>query len=274
MDRASTPQSLIPNLSTTNPFKTILIDDEKLAISRLERLLGKYTDTFEIIGRANNGAEGLSLIETLKPDLIFLDIEMPVMTGFQMLSHLNHVPLVVFATAYDEYAMKAFEENSIDYLLKPIEVERLDKTVQKLKLWKTTENPKSMGGFDENILKMIEAMRPKKNISSISVKTGNKILLIDLQDISHFEAEDKYVFLVTIDGNKYLTSYTISVLSEKLPTTQFLQISRSNIIQTQKIKEIEKHFNGKYQITMKDKAQTKLISGGTFNDAIRELFEL
>ncbi|PWK28513.1 LytTR family two component transcriptional regulator [Arcicella aurantiaca] len=255
-------------------FKTILIDDEKLAISRLERLLGKYTDTFEIIGRANNGAEGLSMVESLRPDLIFLDIEMPVMTGFEMLAHLKHLPLVVFATAYDEYAIKAFEENSIDYLLKPIENERLEKTVQKLNLWKSAQENQTKSPFDENILKMIEAMRPKKAISSISVKTGNKILLIDLQDISHFEAEDKYVFLVTLDGNKYLTSYTISILSEKLPDTQFLQISRANIINTQKIKEIEKHFNGKYQITMKDKAQSKMISGGTFGDAIKELFEI
>ena len=92
------------------PFKTILIDDEKLAISRLERLLAKYENTFEIIGRAINGDEGLSIVETLRPDLIFLDIEMPVMTGFEMLSRLTYLPLVVFATAYDEYAIKAFEE--------------------------------------------------------------------------------------------------------------------------------------------------------------------
>ena len=257
-------------------LKTILIDDEKLAISRLERLLGKYTDTFEIIGRANNGGEGLSMVETLRPDLIFLDIEMPVMTGFEMLARLTYVPLVVFATAYDEYAIKAFEENSIDYLLKPIEIERLDKTVQKLKSLQTSIGGrhaiKTNPSFDENILKMIEAMRPQKAISSISVKTGNKILLIDLQEISHFEAEDKYVFLVTIEGTKYLTNYTISVLSEKLPSEQFLQINRANIIHKQKIKEIEKHFNGKFQITMKDKAQTKLMSGGTFSDGVKELF--
>ena len=255
-------------------FKTLLIDDEKLAISRLERLLSKYENTFEIIGRANNGAEGLSMVETLRPDLIFLDIEMPVMTGFEMLAHLTHVPLVVFATAYDEYAIKAFEENSIDYLLKPIETERLDKTVQKLQNWKASVVQEKPNQFDENVMKMIEAMRPKKAISSISVKTGNKILLIDLQDISYFEAEDKYVFLVTLDGQKYLTSYTIGILSEKLPNPPFIQISRANIINTQKIKEIEKHFNGKYQIIMKDKAQTKLISGGTFGDSIKELFEL
>ena len=97
-------------------------------------------------------------------------------------------------------------------------------------------------------------------------------LIIDLQEISHFEAEDKYVFLVTTEGVKYLTNYTISVLSEKLPAEQFLQINRANIIHKQKIKEIEKHFNGKFQITMKDKAQTKLMSGGTFGEAVKELF--
>jgi two-component system, LytTR family, response regulator len=269
-------KSLIPNYPIPNPFKTLLIDDEKLAISRLERLLSKYENTFEIIGRANNGAEGLSMVETLRPDLIFLDIEMPVMTGFEMLARLTHVLLVVFATAYDEYAIKAFEENSIDYLLKPIETERLDKTVQKLKSLRNRiggeQTEKTNGSFDENILKMIEAMRPKKAISSISVKTGNKILLIDLQEISHFEAEDKYVFLITTEGTKYLTNYTISVLAEKLPVEQFLQINRANIINKSKIKELEKHFNGKFQIMMKGKAQTKLMSSGTFSDAVKELF--
>ena len=145
-------------------FKTLLIDDEKLAISRLERLLSKYENTFEIIGRASNGAEGLSMVETLCPDLIFLDIEMPVMTGFEMLSHLTFVPLVVFATAYDEYAIKAFEENSIDYLLKPIETERLDKTVQKLQNWKASVTQEKPNQFDKNILVYVKTLKRAKQL--------------------------------------------------------------------------------------------------------------
>ena len=176
---------------------TILIDDEKLAVSRLKRLLTEYGDTIEIIGEAHNGIEGLETIERLKPELIFLDIEMPGMNGFEMLSNLSFSPLVVFATAYDEYAIRAFEENSIDYLLKPIEKERLEITIQKLKKNKT--HP--ILGFDNvQLLKILEQIKPKKEMVSISVKTGDKILLLRLEDISYFEAEDKYIFLNTKDG--------------------------------------------------------------------------
>ena len=110
-------------------LKTILIDDEPLAIGRLKRLLAQYPEDFEVVAVAANGQEGLEMIENLAPDIIFLDIEMPVMSGFDMLSKLSEVPIVVFATAFDQYAIRAFEENSIDYLLKPIEADRLDKTV-------------------------------------------------------------------------------------------------------------------------------------------------
>ena len=145
-------------------LKTILIDDEPLAISRLRRLLTKFADTFDIIGEAKNGQEGLDLIEVLQPDVIFLDIEMPVLNGFEMLSKLNYMPLVVFATAFDQYAIRAFEENSIDYLLKPIEAERLEKTVEKLKKFhqKPTDNP-----FNANLLHVLEQLKPKKETHSI-----------------------------------------------------------------------------------------------------------
>ena len=166
-------------------LKTILIDDEPLAIKRLRRLLTKYADTFDIIGEAHNGQEGLDAIEALKPDIIFLDIEMPILTGFEMLARLSYMPLVVFATAFDQYAIRAFEENSIDYLLKPIEAERLEKTVDKIEKFhqKPMDNP-----FNANLLQVLEQLKPKKETHSISVKVGERILFIPLSNISYFEA--------------------------------------------------------------------------------------
>jgi len=249
---------------------TILIDDEKLAVSRLKRLLTEYGDTIEIIGEAHNGIEGLETIERLKPELIFLDIEMPGMNGFEMLSNLSYSPLVVFATAYDEYAIRAFEENSIDYLLKPIEKERLEITIQKLKKNKT--HP--ILGFDNvQLLKILEQIKPKKEMVSISVKTGDKILLLRLEDISYFEAEDKYIFLNTKDGKKYLSDYTIANLEEKLPDN-FLRISRSKIVNSHLIKEIQKHFSGKYILFLNDKENSKIETGLKFSDNIKNLFQL
>ena len=114
-------------------WKTLIIDDERLARQRLVRILKPYKH-IDIIGEAANGRDGLEKIEELKPDLIFLDIEMPVFNGFEMLRQLKHQPKVVFTTAYDQYAIKAFEEDSIDYLLKPVEANRIEKTIEKLQL--------------------------------------------------------------------------------------------------------------------------------------------
>ncbi|GAB3694270.1 LytTR family transcriptional regulator DNA-binding domain-containing protein [Spirosoma flavus] len=257
------------------PLKTLLIDDEPLAISRLKRLLSKHNDTFEIIGEASNGAEGLTLIEAEEPDVIFLDIEMPLLNGFEMLAKLTHMPMVIFATAFNQYAIRAFEENSVDYLMKPIEAERLARTAQKIRtLAERNELVRSINNpMTESVMKLLEQMQPKKEIYSISVKTGEKIILVPLSDIAFFEAEDKYVFLATIDGQKYLTSYTLTTLNEKLPDT-FVRVSRSVMVNRHKIAEVHRHFDGKFVLAMNDKKGTKLTTGSTYGEAVRQLMEL
>jgi two-component system LytT family response regulator len=251
-------------------YKTLLIDDEQIALGRLKRLLSHFEGVFELMGEALNGHEGIQKIESLKPDLIFLDIEMPLMTGFEMLSRLTYMPLVVFVTAYDQYAIKAFEENSIDYLLKPVEKERLAKTIEKLKTLKP-EQGKSL--THESLLQLIGQMTPKKEIHSISVKSGEKILFIPLTDISFFQAEDKYVLLNTIDSKQYIMNYTISSLEEKLPSS-FIRISRSTIVNTARIKELERYFSGKYLVIMNDQKQSKIESGTTYQENLKRLMEI
>lgn len=257
------------------PLKTLLIDDEPLAISRLKRLLAKFTDSFDIIGEAHNGAEGLTLVESIRPDVIFLDIEMPLLNGFEMLSRLTYMPLVVFATAYDQYAIRAFEEHSVDYLLKPVETERLERTVQKIRSFVDLGEPDSdsQQANTDNMMRLLEQMKPKKEIYSVSVKTGDKIKLIPLSDIAFFEAEDKYVFLSTTDGQKFLTTYTITTLADKLPDT-FVRISRSALVNSHKITEVHRHFDGKYILLLSDKKATKLITGSTYGDAVKRLLEI
>lgn len=251
-------------------YRTILVDDEPLAISRLKRLLAKFEDVFEVIDQATNGQEGMEKIDSQKPDLIFLDIEMPIMNGFEMLSKLEHIPTIIFCTAFDQYAIQAFEENSLDYLLKPVEKERLQKTVNKL----TNKTNQQGSGFEQDTLqKLMEQLNPKKDLHSITVKSGDKILFVSLTEISHFQAEDKYVFLNTIDGKQYLTNHTITSLVEKLPS-QFVRISRSAIIQSSRIQYMEKGFNGKFTIQLKDQKATKLESGSSYADNIKSLMEV
>lgn len=247
-------------------WKTLIIDDEQLARQRLKRLLKPFEE-FEIIGEAVNGADGLEQIEALKPELIFLDIEMPVLNGFEMLSRLKHQPKVVFTTAYDQYAIKAFEEDSIDYLLKPIEAERLTKTVKKIHQG-LQQAPPALP-----LEALMQQLFVKKELKTLTIKIGDKILLIKLADIVYIEAEDKYVFLHTTDGRKHLTDFTITTLEEKLPDA-FTRIHRSTIINTEHIKEIRKGFNGALVFVMDNTAGSKLTSSRSNGDALRERFDI
>ena len=246
-------------------WKTIVIDDEQLARQRIKRLLKVY-DEIEIIAEAEDGEKGLELIHLHQPDLIFLDIEMPVLNGFEMLAKLTHQPKVVFTTAYDQYAIKAFEEGSVDYLLKPIEIERLDKTIKKLKQTNLAAAP-------VQIEALIRQMNQKKAIKTLTVKLGDKILLVKLTDIVFVQAEDKYVFLHTVDGKKHLTDFTLSVLEEKLPE-EFVRVHRSEIINTEYIKEIRKGFNGALIFVLNNADETRVTSSRSNSEALRERFDI
>lgn len=247
-----------------NRITTIIIDDESLARQRLKRLLEPY-HLFNIIAEASNGQEGLLLVEDLKPELIFLDIEMPALNGFEMLARLTHQPKIIFTTAYDQYAIKAFEENSIDYLLKPIENERLEKSIKKINL-NRPDNP-NLASLQELIL----GLKPRKEIKTLTVKIGDKILLVKLEDIWQIEAEEKYTFLKTTDGSRHLTDFTLAALQEKLPEN-FVRIHRSSIINSDKIKEIRKGFNGSLIFIMTDKENSKVSSSRSYSEELRGLF--
>jgi len=247
-------------------WNTLIIDDETLARQRLKRLLAVHKN-INIIGEAGNGQEALDQIELLKPDLVFLDIEMPVMNGFEVLSKLAKPPKVIFTTAYDQYAVKAFEEESIDYLLKPIETERLEKAVNKLKKLQLNSN------YTIPLELLMSQLKIKKDIKTLTVKIGDKILLVKLQDLAFIEAEDKYVFLHTVDGKKNLTDFTISALEDKLPD-HFIKINRGKIINSDLIKEIRKGFNGTFYFIMNDINHTKLASSRSHGSILKEHFDI
>ena len=246
--------------------KTIIIDDEPLARQRIKRLLQAF-DCIEIIAEAANGKEGLELIHALNPDLIFLDIEMPLLNGFEMLSQLSEQPLVVFTTAYDQYAIKAFEQNSIDYLLKPIEKDRLEKTILKLQTSGLKHQDTSQ------IVQLVQQLTLKKEIRTLTVKIGDKILLVRLEDIFHIEAEEKYVFLRTANGHSHLSDYTISSLEERLPD-HFVRIHRRSIINANRIKEIRRSFNGAFVFFMDDQENSRVTSSRGYGEELRQRFEI
>ncbi|POY39188.1 DNA-binding response regulator [Solitalea longa] len=250
-------------------FNTIIIDDEPLARNRLKRLLSTYEQVFFIEAEAANGEEGRQLIEELKPDLVFLDIEMPVLNGFEMLGMLSFIPLIVFTTAFDQYAIKAFEENSIDYLLKPVEAERVELTVaklQKVNIHSANTNP-------AKLLDLFEKLQTKKELKALPVKIGDRFLLVKTSEISHIEADDKYVSLKTLKGDSYLTDYTLSSLESKLPES-FLRVHRGCIINAENMKEVRKGFNGALIAIMNDINGSKISTSRSYTDNLKRILEI
>lgn len=250
-------------------FKAIVIDDEPAARRLMRSLLEEYAQVVTVVAEAGNGREAISKIEELRPDLIFLDIQMPDLTGFEVLEQLTHKPNVIFTTAYEQYAIKAFENFSIDYLLKPIKEERLQQSIDKLKQFGRLNQTLDINSL-QDIIRQLQA--PQK-ATALPIKTGDRITLLRYENIAYLEAQDKYVYVFTTDGQKHLTDQSLTTLSEKLPP-QFYRIQKSYIINKDKIKEMHRHFNSRYLFVMDDKAGTRLTSGRTYHDEIRSEFGL
>ncbi|HZI68835.1 MAG TPA: response regulator [Hanamia sp.] len=210
-------------------LKVILIDDERLARSELRRMLNEFSDV-EIIGEAANAAEGIEKTETLNPDLIFLDIQMPGKTGFDMLGQLDKAPHVIFVTAYDEYALKAFDVNALDYLMKPVEPQRLAEALMKVRQ-KTEEEILS---YNRGVL---------SETDQVFVKDGERCWFVRLSDVRLFESVGNYA-KVFFGTNKPLILKSLNALEERLDEKVFFRANRKHIINLRMIEKIEPYFNG------------------------------
>ncbi len=216
-------------------MRALLVDDERLARAELTRLLDKFPE-IEIIAEASNGEEAIKFIEELKPDLVFLDIQMPGMTGFEVLEHLHVVPHIIFVTAYDEYALKAFEVNALDYVLKPIELSRLEKAIAKVN--------------SKNLEKDIHTNKQLSHESQIFIKDGEKCWFVKLDKVRMFESEGNYVRLY-FDDSKPMILKSLNNLEKRLNNKEFFRISRKYIINLSWIEKVEAWFNGGLRLTLK-----------------------
>ena len=212
-----------------NKIKTIIIDDEKLARDLVKNYLQSF-DNISVIDECENGFDGIKSITENKPDLIFLDIQMPKLNGFEMLEILDNQPKIIFTTAYDQYALKAFEVNAIDYLLKPFSRERFSDAVNKILA--THENI----DVNNTDLPKLDVLRTDEKLNRIVVKTGKKIVVIPIDEIQYLEAQDDYVKIVT-NNQSFLKQKRMKFYEEYLPDN-FIRIHRSYICNLSKIKEI------------------------------------
>jgi two-component system LytT family response regulator len=231
--------------------KAYLIDDEALALRKLHRVLDQ-TSRVEVIGESNNPVQAIKEIQKLRPDVLFLDIEMPGMSGFELLEQLDEPqPLVIFTTAYDRYALDAFKVNSIDYLLKPVSMEHLQRALNKLeRILGGTEARGDLGGLLAQVRKML-AQREPEYLVRVASRVGDRVQFIEVSEVTHFYAKDKVTF-AAVAGKDHIVDFSIADLETKLPPNRWVRIHRSTVLNIDAVKELHTWFAGRLRIKLKD----------------------
>jgi two-component system LytT family response regulator len=248
------------------PVRTILVDDEPPALRRLRSLLAHHEE-IRIVGEYSDGTSAIEGIRRHQPALVFLDVQMPDVGGFDILTTLGpRTPLVVFVTAYSEHAIRAFEAQAFDYLLKPLTRERVALTVERVLQRLDAESAADLAVRLEHLLGELApaATRARR----IPVQVDGRVLLLDTAQVDWVEVEDNYLG-IHVGRTRYALRGALTALEERLPPGQFLRIHRARLVNVDRIREIQPWFHGDYVVVMAE--GTRLISGPTYRDRVREL---
>jgi two-component system, LytTR family, response regulator len=241
----------------TEKLRTIIVEDEELARQLMKSFLNE-SDKIEIIAECENGFEGVKMINELKPDLVFLDIQMPKITGFELLELLEHKPQIIFATAYDQFAIKAFEYNAADYLLKPYSKDRLIEAVDKV--FERIQKDGSGSDVAERV-----GNYPKEGfLDRVVVKDRHKIHIIPVDHIRYVESMDDYVMIYTTEG-RHMKQKTMHYFEDTLNPKEFVRIHRSYIVKVSEINEIQQYEKESYIVILHDKTKLKVSKTGYKN---------
>ncbi|RFC55106.1 LytR/AlgR family response regulator transcription factor [Brumimicrobium aurantiacum] len=230
-------------------LKVIIIDDERLARQELKHMLENHKNEIEIIGEASNGKEAIKMIESLNPDLIFLDIQMPEMDGFEVINRLEEIPKVIFVTAYDNYALEAFKVGATDYLLKPIEADALKKAIEKLST-----------NSEDDFFSPTESERSNRKLTiddHIFIKDGEKCYFPKLSEVRYFESQGNYVKIFFNDHHPMILR-SLNALQDRLSTEDFFRANRKYLVNFHHIQNIENWFNGGLKLTFSDKVEIEI----------------
>jgi two-component system LytT family response regulator len=235
-------------------YKVLIIDDEPLARSMVNEYLQAHPH-LTVMEQCSNGFEGVKAIQQYSPDLIFLDIQMPKITGFEMLELLEEPPAVIFTTAFDEYAVQAFEKNAVDYLLKPFSQQRFDKAISR---WMEQDKATTVAAT-EQVLK--DAAKHPAQAERIVVKNGTKITIIPVQDIQYLEAADDYVKIITAMGN-FLKKQTMTYFEETLSASSFVRTHRSFMVRVEEITRIDPYEKENHVAVLRSGAKIPVSRAG------------
>ncbi len=241
-------------------LRVYLVDDEPLAVERLKRLLSDVPEIV-IAGSTTDPAAAVEFLSREKVDAVFLDIQMPGMNGFELLGRLPEQPFVIFTTAYDQYALKAFEVNSIDYLLKPIDPEQMRRALGKIERLRGQAKPAWMQSpdFDALLRQLANSLRAPvpKYPERIASRVGERVHLVELDSVTHFLAQDKLTYAFS-GGRSYPIDYTIAELERKLDPKRFVRIHRAILLNLAWVAEVNARFGGQMYVALKDGQRTRL----------------
>jgi DNA-binding LytR/AlgR family response regulator len=225
-------------------LRALIVDDEAPARERLKRLLS-HNDAVDLIGEAEDGKQAVEMIEEWNPDLILLDIQMPGLDGFEVIKMLTRPPLIIFITAYDQYAIQAFEVNALDYLLKPFTKVRLDRAIER-----AIQELSREANFATKIDALFQTLnKQKRYLERVAVRHEGRILVIPVNDIDWISAEERAIYINTKD-RRYLTNYTLDEFGSRLSPRNFFRAHRSAILNLNRVKEIIPWFAGSYRVRL------------------------
>jgi two-component system response regulator LytT len=259
------------------PLSTLIVDDEQLARDELAYLLKSVGDV-EVVAQGKNGVEAVNLIKEHTPDLVFLDVQMPGLDGFGVIKRLIDrkvtLPQIVFATAFDQYAVKAFEVNAVDYLLKPFDKKRVALAVQKARKNLQSDPPLNQSSTLDSLVKMLEAQIPQSQVSKIMLRNAGRMILVDQKDICFASIEDGVITVVTANAEGHSNCRTLEELLESLDGNLFWRAHRSFLVNINRIREVVPWFKSSYQVKMDDRKQTEIPVSRAQTKRLRELFKL
>jgi len=247
-------------------IRTLIVDDELLARERLRQLLQDEAE-IELLGECGDGNEAVEAIQKRSPDLIFLDIQMPELDGFGVLQSMTSTPppVVVFVTAHDKFALRAFEVHAVDYLLKPFDRERFKKALNR-----AIERVKQREGAQQQAQAAVlaELKPPSRPMERLAVKTSGRVIFVKLDDIDYIESAHNYVEL-HVDKQSHLLRETLNSIEARLPAEKFVRISRSVMVNIEKVKELQPLFYGEYAVTLHN--GTRLTLSRRYRDKLKQL---
>ncbi|CAN5743148.1 LytTR family DNA-binding domain-containing protein [soil metagenome] len=257
-------------MQLTNPIRILIADDEPPARRRIRALLEQQLDV-QVVGEARSGREAIAAIAELRPELVFLDVQMPEGDGFEVVRTVgvDRMPVVVFATAYNEHALRAFDAHALDYLVKPYDRERFDAALQRARLQLRRA---SDSGVDARLLSLVRQWDDRSRyLTRLTVRVGSRIRLLDVGEVDYFESETNYV-RVHLGNHSHLVRDTLTALEGRLDPARFVRVHRSLIVNLGRIQEVESLFAGEYILFLRD--GKRLTTGRTYRASIQEALGL